>query len=282
MIDHADVRELLELAAVEPSGLERLSAGDTAEAAMVAGHLVGCPSCTEEARRLATAGPILREVVGSIPPDALRERTLALVREVGRARGAPAPVSPAPVSTAAMGLAVDPSGRTRLRRRQLGWPVALAATIVISLVVGGAVVGVRSGQDLRDQQAETAALAKLNAATLSLTGKPDVQRVALVATAEAAVRGTLLFSATARDLVMSASGLRPPPAGQEFACWLTGPDGSRIRIGTMLFSGELAYWAGWADELAAAGPGTQFGVTLVDGSGKPVGGDVLTGTVTNG
>jgi hypothetical protein len=280
MIDHADVRELLELAAVEPRGLERLSAGDTAEAAMVAGHLVGCPSCAEEARRLATAGPILREVVGSIPPDALRGRTLALVREVGRARGAPAPVSTAP--TAPTGLAVAPSGRTRLRRRQLGWSVALAATIVISLVVGGAVVGVRSGQDLRDQQAETAALAKLNSATLSLTGKPDVQRVALVATAGAAVTGTLLFSATARDLVMSASGLRPPPAGQEFACWLTGPDGSRIRIGKMVFGGGLAYWAGWVDELAAVRPGTTFGVTLTDGSGKPVGGDVLTGTVTNG
>lgn len=276
MIDHADVRELLELAAVEPSGLERLSAGDTPEAAMVAGHLAGCPSCAEEARRLATAGPILREAVGSIPPDALRARTLALVRDVGRARG-----SPAPVATAAIGLAADPSVRTRRQRLQLGWPVALAATIVISLVVGGAFVGLRSGQDLRDQQAQTVALAKLNGATLSLTGEPDVQRVALVATADTAVTGTLLFSATARDLVMSASGLRPPPVGQAFACWLTGPDGSRIRIGTMLFSGELAYWAGWADELAAAGPGTQFGVTLVDGSGKPVGGDVLTGTVTN-
>lgn len=279
MIDHADVRELLELAAVEPSGLERLSAGDTAEAAMVAGHLAGCASCAEEARRLATAGPILREVVGSIPPDALRARTLALVHDVGRSRGA---TVPAPVSRVPIGVAADPSRRTRLRRLHLGWPVALAAAIVISLVVGGAFVGVRSGQDLRDQQAQTAALWRLNVATLSLAGQPDVQRVPLAATAGSAVTGTMLFSATARDLVMSASGLKPPPVGQEFACWLTGPDGSRIRIGTMLFSGELAYWAGWADQLAAAGPGTRFGVTLVDGSGKPLGGDVLTGTVTNG
>lgn len=276
MIDHADVRELLELAAVEPSGIERLSAGDTAEAAVVAGHLAGCPSCAEEARRLATAGPILREVVGSIPPDALRERTLAFVRQVGRARGASAPVP-----TTAIGRAIDPSRLTRLRRWQAGWPVALAATIVISLVVGGALVGARSGQELRDQQAQTAALAKLDAATLSLAGKPDVQRVALIATTDTAVTGTLLFSATARDLVMSASGLKPPAAGQEFSCWMTAPDGSRIRIGTMVFGGGLAYWAGWTDELAAARPGTQFGVTLIDGSGKPVG-DVLIGTVTNG
>jgi hypothetical protein len=276
MIDHADVREFLELAAVEPGGLERLSAGDTAEAAVVAGHLAGCPSCAEEARRLATAAPIVRDVVGSIPPDALRERTLTLVRQVGRARGAPAPVS------TAIGLLVDPRVGDRLRRRQLGWPVALAATIVISLVVGGAVVGVRSGQDLRDQQAQTADLAKLDAATLSLAGKPDVQRVALIAMADTTVTGTLLFSSTARDLVMSASGLKQPPVGQAFSCWMTGPDGARIRIGTMAFGGGLAYWAGWTDQLAAARPGTKFGVTLIDGSGKPVGGDVLVGTVTNG
>jgi hypothetical protein len=276
MIDHADVRELLELAAVEPSGIERLSAGDTAEAAMVAGHLAGCPSCAEEARRLATAGPILREVVGSIPPDALRERTLAFVRDVGSVRG-----YSEPLTAAAPGPAVGAWRLTRLRRWQAGWPVALAATIVISLVVGGALVGVRSGQELRDQQAQTAALAKLDAATLSLAGKPDVQRVALIATTDTAVTGTLLFSTTARDLVMSASGLKPPPAGQEFSCWMTGPDGSRIRIGTMVFGGGLAYWAGWTDELAAARPGTRFGVTLIDGSGKPVG-DVLIGTVTNG
>jgi hypothetical protein len=296
MTDHAEVRELLELAAVEPAGLERLSAGDTAEAAMVAGHLVGCPSCAEEARRLATIGPILREVVVSIPPDALRGRTLALVHDVGRARGAPVPAptltlasqpvapasAPTPVSDTMTGGAFDPSGPTRLRRLRLGWPVALAASVVLSLVVGGALVGARSGQDLRDQQAQTAGLANLNAATLSLVAKPDVRTVALVGTAGGAATGTLLFSASAGDLAMSTSGLTPPPAGQAYSCWMTRSDGSRIRIGTMGFAGELAYWAGWSEELAAAGPGTQFGVTLVDGSGKPVGGDAMTGTVTSG
>jgi hypothetical protein len=135
---------------------------------------------------------------------------------------------------------------------------------------------------VRDQQAQTAGLVNLNEATVSLIDKPDVRRVALVGTAGSTAMGTLLFSASAGDLVMSATGLRSASPRQAYSCWLTRPDGSRIRIGTMVFGGELAYWAGWSEELAAAGPGTQFGVTLVDGSGKPLGGDALTGTVTSG
>ena len=45
-MDHNEVRELLEDAAVEPGGLERLMAGDTPTAVLVAGHLAGCADCT--------------------------------------------------------------------------------------------------------------------------------------------------------------------------------------------------------------------------------------------
>jgi len=261
MIDHDAVRELLELASVEPDGLERLSAGDTAEAAAVAGHLAGCPSCMDEARQLAAAGPIIREVVGSIPPEALRGSTLAFVHEVGRARGGRSPIAVVP-----------------RRRRELGWPVALAAAVVLSLVVGGALGGALIGRELRDQQAQTAALAALHDATLRLADEPDVRRV-LLAGSDPTIAGTLLFSPTTRDLVVSATGLIPPPAGQELSCWITAPDGSRIRMGRMEFAGGLAYWAGWADELADAGPGTQFGVTRIDASGASIGGDVLVGSI---
>lgn len=261
MIDHNAVRELLELAAVEPDGLERLSAGDTVEAAAVAGHLAGCPTCLDEARRLAAAGPVIREVVGSVPPGELRGKTLALVREIGRARGARSTIAAVP-----------------RRRRELGWPVALAAAVVLSLVVGGVLGGVLTGGDPRDRQVETAALAALHDATLRLTGEPDVRRV-LLAGSDPAITGTLLFSPTTRDLVVSASGLIAPPAGQELSCWITGPDGSRIRMGRMEFAGGLAWWAGWSDELADAGPGTQFGVTRVDASGASIGDDVLVGSI---
>ena len=56
-MDHDDVLEQLELAAVEPGGLERLMAGDTAMAAAVVAHLAGCDDCSEELRRLTRAAP---------------------------------------------------------------------------------------------------------------------------------------------------------------------------------------------------------------------------------
>ena len=62
VMDHEEVRELLEVAAVEPGGLDRLMAGDTPDAALVAGHLAGCAACAAELERLR------RSVSASIRP----------------------------------------------------------------------------------------------------------------------------------------------------------------------------------------------------------------------
>jgi hypothetical protein len=290
VIDHSQVRELLELAAVEPGGLDRLAAGDTAESAAAAGHLAGCASCMEEARRLAAVGPVLRDAVASVPPDELRARTLALVKAVGRER--PIPVASGAVASAgatalttaterdkpdgmpAMPVAI--AGRARRRPR---WPTLAAAAIIIALVAGGGLFAVVSAGQLQTQAAN---LAELNQATLDLTAQPDAVRVALIGVADpTAAPGTLLFSPGTQELVVSAPSLTEPARGQWFACWMTRPDGSRVRLGWMEFGGGLAYWAGWSEELAKAGPGTTFGVTLVGDDGKPVApGDVLKGTVT--
>jgi hypothetical protein len=311
-MDHAEVRERLELAAVEPDGLERLAAGDTPDAATIAGHLAGCAACTEEARRLAFVGPLLREAVESAPPPELRSRTLELVREIGRPRRALASVATATETatgapTVAPGPALAPeavdSGAPALersagstlpatpptaqpaaldrRRRLAGWLAALAAVLVVTLV-GGGLLSVRL---VEDQRAHAEALAELNAATLRVSSESDALRVNLAGTAEllGARTGTILFSAATEQLVISAPGLREPPDGQVFACWISRPDGSRARMGTMDFGGGLAYWEGWSDELKGAGPGTTFGITLVDAAGHLVQpGDVLTGTATRG
>src|SRR5438132_548822 len=42
-MEHQEVRDILADAAVEPGGLERLMAGDSPTAALVASHLAGCP-----------------------------------------------------------------------------------------------------------------------------------------------------------------------------------------------------------------------------------------------
>jgi hypothetical protein len=262
-MDHADVRERLELAAVEPGGIDRLAAGDTVDSAAIAGHLAGCSTCAEEARRLAHAAPVIAEVARSVPPDALRERTLALVREVGRPRGE----------------AAVPAAE-RARRRGFSWPTAIAAVIAIALLAAGGLLAVRVNQQLNEQ---SEALAELNTATLRVSALPDATRVELLAPSgpAAAGTGTLMFSPATTELVISSPSLAEPPSGQRFACWLTRPDGTRARMGYMYFGGGMAYWTGWDDKLHDAGPGTTFGVTLVDGNGRPAGaGDALVGTVS--
>ena len=87
-MDHAEARELLDIAAVEPGGLDRLVAGDTPAATALAGHLAGCPDCSEEFSRLRVSATVLRDVIATQPPAELRARTLAFVAAVGRPRAA--------------------------------------------------------------------------------------------------------------------------------------------------------------------------------------------------
>ncbi len=88
-MEHAEALEQIETAAVEPDGLERLMAGDTPDAAAVAGHLAGCSACADELVRIRRTATVAREVIAAEPDPALRERTLAFVRAVGRDRSAP-------------------------------------------------------------------------------------------------------------------------------------------------------------------------------------------------
>ncbi len=106
-MDHDEVLEQLELAAVEPDGLARLTAGDTPAAAAVAGHVVGCDGCRAELARLEQATPLLRDVVRTTPPADLRERTLAYVREHGVARGSDAAAARATAEATSTGQAAD-------------------------------------------------------------------------------------------------------------------------------------------------------------------------------
>src|SRR4051794_6096886 len=101
-MDHQEAREILDVAAVEPGGLDRLIAGDTPTANALAGHLAGCEECTEEFARLRRSSRVLRDVIATQPPADLRDRTLALIAAVGRDRTA---MSPVPVEGAAAGTA---------------------------------------------------------------------------------------------------------------------------------------------------------------------------------
>jgi hypothetical protein len=267
-MDHEATREQLELAAAEPGGLERLMAGDTPAAQAVAAHLAGCPACTGELARLERAARVIGQIVRERPPADLRERTLAVIRTAGVRRGAAAEeslVTPfAGPTTARRGPTISARDRSAL-----GWVAAIAAAVVVSVIATSFIVGGQVDERLAMYANEIDALERVTIATLEVTAEPDVRRVALGG-AEPAVTGSLVFSPSTSALVVVATGLTPPPEGQEYRCWVE-QAGDREGVGKMFFSDDLAYWIGPVTSVQGLVGDARFGVTLVDVSGA--GGD---------
>lgn len=267
-MEHAEARELLEIAAVEPGGFDRLAAGDTPDAAALAGHIAGCDECAAELERLRRAAAVIREAVRTAPPADLRERTIAYVAAVGRPRGA--------------GATSTVPDRTDVRdaRRAVGggrlWALAAAAAVVVA-IVGTSIFVAQSRDSLIDTQArQINALAKVATWSLRIDGEPDATYVELegTGTGGSGVNGTLAFSPSTKELVVLAQGLPQPAAGMQYRCWVE-IDGGRRRIGQMFFGGDVAYWVGPVAEITGVGPGTTFGVSLVPAEGDSVATDPI-------
>lgn len=280
-MDHADALGLIELAAAEPDGLERLMAGDTPESGALAGHLAGCPACATELVRIRRTATIAREVIASMPDPALRERTLEFVREVGRDRTAPGsmtgarelsvlPASPPPAAAPPV-----PSVRQAATRRPWAPIAGIAAALILAVGLGFAVATVRGPSD--DLKAEVAVLQQTTEATLRLQAAPDTERVALAPTdVGAGSTGDVLFSRSSGELLVVASGLAPLEPRDEYLCWVEA-SGERRRMGEMYAGGDLQSWAGIVDGLADLPADAVFGVSLVPG-GAESGTPVLTGS----
>lgn len=291
-MDHGEVRELLEDAAIEPGGLERLMAGDTSAAALVAGHLTGCPECADELERLRRSVALIRPAVRDVPSPELRERTLAYVAAVGRPRGTgaldsagaePAGVIARPhVQSSERGapMPAAPMAPIPFRRASRIAPLLGLAAALVLAVAGTAFVttSARDGE-LRLQAAEIEALGDVARSTLQLDRQPDVRRVALASSNGSAggPTGQLTFSPGTTQVVVVADGLTPPPAGREYRCWVE-RDGTRTPIGKMFFGGDVAYWVGPVAAVNGIGPDASFGVSLIDVANPSAPGDaVLTG-----
>ena len=276
-MDHAEIREQLELAALEPGGLDRLAAGDTAAAAAVAAHLAGCAECADELDRLRRGAVLVRDVIRTTPPADLRERTLGYVRAVGRDRtgGASGPVSivnPVPSSGGA-----DRERPTRGRRGRPSSLVGLAAAVLVAVVGTGTIAGLVAQRAVDERNAEIArqddvveALATVTAWSLRVSGEEDSRTVRLASTSGAPASGTILFSPSTRELVVVADDLAEPPAGSEFRCWVE-VDGSRRPVGRMFFGGGLSYWVGDVEAIAGLTGGATFGISLADTTGSGTG-----------
>ena len=277
-MDHGEVRELLEDAAIEPGGLDRLMAGDTSTAALVAGHLTGCPDCADELERLRRAVALIRPGVRDLPSPELRERTLAYVAALGRPRGvsataigtaAPAPAVAGPPAEATTPRTLAPAATTppiRFHRPARIEPlIGLAAALVLAVAGTAFVTSSSRDAELHLQAAEIEALGDVARSTLQLDRQPDVRRVALASSGGSAdgVTGQLTFSPGTTQLVVVADGLTPPPSGHEYRCWVE-RGGTRMPIGKMFFGGDVAYWVGPVAAVGGLGPDATFGVSLID------------------
>jgi hypothetical protein len=264
-MDHDEAREQLELAAVEPGGLDRMLAGDTAVAQAVAGHLAGCPSCTDEFVRLQRASSLIGSTVREMPAADLRERTFAAIRAEGVAR----PIATGSAQPGTVVVAVAPSDRAGRRRQAIGWIGTMAAAVVLSVVTTSFVVNTRVDDELAAQALTIAALEQVTYSTMHVTAEPDAEQVILAGVSDPALAGSLVYSPSTTELVVVADGLVPPAAGQEYRCWIE-VDGIRKRVGRMFFGDDLAYWSGPAPAVSGVAGAATFGVSLVDASGSSI------------
>jgi hypothetical protein len=269
-MEHSEARELLELAAVEPDGFDRLAAGDTPEASALAGHLAGCPECSAELERLRRASAVIRDAVRTAAPPELRERTLAFVAAIGRDRSAPELAAATAGAGVAVAVHTEPEAAIDLNaareRKTAGigrlglWAASIAAGIVIALVAGQLLIVGPKDTRIAEQGQQVTSLAKAAAWSLAIGGSDDAERVALASTAGDDATGGLLYSPGSNQLVVIAQGLEQPPAGMEYRCWMES-GGRRTRIGKMFFAGDVAYWVGEVPDIDALGEDATFGVS---------------------
>jgi hypothetical protein len=269
-MDHAEVRELLEDAAIEPGGLERLMAGDTPTASIVAGHLAGCADCAEELERLRRSVGLIRPTVRAVPPPELRERTLAYVAALGRPRGTAGDAATAPQSvvsprtTPAMApTPIAVAGGDRRPMSRLGLFASVAAAVIVAVTGTALLVSANQASTSKALFAEIDALGDVARWTLRVDAQQDVRRVELASATGTPASGSLVFSPSSKELVVVAENLTPAAAGQEYRCWVE-EGGKRSSIGKMFFGGELAYWVGDVELLAGLPSDARFGVSLVD------------------
>jgi hypothetical protein len=268
MMDHTEALERLELAAVEPGGLDRLANAHDPEAAALFAHVRSCDECSAELESLRDSAPVISGAMKMTPSADLRDRTLAHVRDMGRPRQS-------------RGEARDLSDAMKrhwwLPER---WAAAsLAAAILISVVATGWIVASRFDARLTEanaaisqQQSAIEGLAELSDWTLRLTADPNAVRYRLLPPAGDDSSGTVLYSPETGEMVMVATGLTPPSSGKDYRCWVE-LDGERQAIGKLFFAGDLGYWVGDVEEVVNASE-SVIGVTLVDISSEDLGGEV--------
>jgi anti-sigma-K factor RskA len=209
------------------------------EAAAFEAHLAGCRDCRRQLEEFRSLPELLATATPAIPlPDALRDRTLAAVRQ-SAAQAEPAPAAPAAEAPAPAAPAPALPRRPWWRRRWLVIAVA-AAALMAALAVPGALL--LFGDD-----------------------GGEVTRLTLVAAEGGSGRGQVIVTQTAagRTFDVRIQGLRPPPPGSLYELWAVHPNDTlerpqRVSLGTFTTGADgsahlTAFTAAPADRFPVVG-----------------------------
>lgn len=178
------------------AGPYALNALPSEELARFEEHLAHCDACVQEVRGLVETTALLGSAASTAPPEEMRRRVLA---EVGRTRQ--------------LNPAAEPVVVVRSGWRQKALVVALAASVIAALALGGfAFQLARQVEDLRRDQTSVAAVmaapdAELNGAEL-----------------DNGTSATVVSSGQRGELVFSAEGLQPVE-GKDYQLWLLDDEG---------------------------------------------------------
>jgi hypothetical protein len=267
-MDHAEVHEALELAAVEPGGMDAFLGSGLAQATAVSEHLAECATCRTSLSELRESADTIREVIRTTPSPDLRARTLDLVAAADRAR-------------AARSGAEAPRRRFSLRALVPAAVLGAAAAATISGIVVWRAMDARitaADAQMAQQRNAIAGLGAVADWTLRVGAAPDATLIRLAPAANGGNgSGTVILSAASGQLVMLASGLPAPPAGFEYRCWIDQGSGPQ-RIGKLYRVGQIDYWGGAVERIRGIHGPFTLGVSLASETGDAGGNPVLRGS----
>ncbi len=203
-------------------------------------HLAGCRACQRDLEDMRGMPALLARAAEPVEvPAGMQSRVL------GTIGGEPRPAS----GTAAAG------PRRARPRRTVTWALGAAAAVALAFLAG---LGLGRGLPAGGQPAQTAQTIRLVAA--------DGSTASGVATVRNASAG--------RVVELSVRGLRPPPSGHFYTCWLVADDDTlqrqdRVSVGSFETSPDGTATVRWE---TAADPARypHLGVTLEPDNGSPL------------
>lgn len=194
------------------SGAYAVDALDDVERARFEQHLAVCPDCRDEVASLRESAALLGGLTDTAPPEAMRDRLLAGIKEIR-----PLPPEPTPGHEQA-----EPSETYAAPTRRLsGWRTLAAAAAVIAVIGGGAVAVVELTRDDSSQTVTTAD---------RVLHADDATTVAVELPGGA--RARVVRSAAEAKAILITSDMPSAPAGKVYELWLQ-VDGAMVPAGLM-------------------------------------------------